>query len=241
MANPHRKSTPVSTVSKRVKQASSKPTPERLGAEDWILAAQEELITHGVLGVKVDRLARRLRVTRGGFYWHFRSHSHLLEVLLKRWVVTNTTPFIRVLELEGGAQKKFQAVVNLWVSETEYNPRLDSAVREWARVSPRVSRLMQREDDARVAVLQTIFRELGYEATDALVRARIAYFHQVGYYAMGIIEPIAKRRRLMPHYTRALLGEGLRATNELRGFATPQKAANEAIRVQAAQSAKFRS
>ncbi len=180
---------------------------DRLGTADWLRAARDELIQNGILSVKVDRLARRLRVTRGSFYWHFKSHKDLLEQLLKSWVATNTAPFKRVLDSGKDGEGKFQAVVDLWLSEEEYDPKFDTAVREWARVSPHVARVVRLADEERIAVLRQIFQELGYAGTDALVRARIAYFHQVGYYTLGIVESDAIRRKLRPCYSRALLGK----------------------------------
>jgi AcrR family transcriptional regulator len=180
---------------------------ERLGAADWIRAAREELIRHGILAVKVDRLARRLRVTRGSFYWHFSSHRDLLEQLLKSWVATNTAPFKRLLTSGLDGYGKFQAVVDLWLSEDEYDPKFDTAVREWARVSSHLARVVRHADEERIEVMRQIFLDLGYEREDALVRARITYFHQVGYYALGIVESVQKRRKLRGYYMRALVGK----------------------------------
>ncbi len=36
--------------------------------QDWIKAATRMLVDEGIAGLKVDRLANRLGVTRGGFY-----------------------------------------------------------------------------------------------------------------------------------------------------------------------------
>lgn len=184
------------------------PNGDRLGTADWLRAARDELIERGILAVKVDRLARRLRVTRGSFYWHFRNHKDLLEQLLQSWVETNTAPFQRVRDSGKSGPAKFEAIVDLWLSESEYDPKFDTAVREWARVSPHVAGVVRQADDERVAVFRDIFEELGYTGTDALIRARIAYFHQVGYYTLGIVESDAVRRKLRPFYTRALVGKG---------------------------------
>jgi AcrR family transcriptional regulator len=179
---------------------------ERLGAQDWLRAAREELIEHGILSVKVDRIARRLRITRGSFYWHFKDRRDLLAQLLRSWVATNTAPFKRVLHSTQDGHAKFQAIIDLWLAEKEYDPKFDAGVREWARVSRRVAQIVRRADDERIEVLRSIFVDLGYKGTDALVRARITYFHQVGYYALGIIERRSRRRELRPFYTRALVG-----------------------------------
>jgi AcrR family transcriptional regulator len=179
----------------------------KLTAEDWLSIARRELIRGGIMAVKVDCLARLLKVSRGSFYWHFESHDDLLERLLQSWVATNTAPFLRVLESDRIGREKFQAIIDLWLAEEEYDPKFDTAVREWARVSPHVARVVRRADNGRIDVLTQIFTELGYRGADALVRARIAYFHQVGYYTLGIMESSTQRHKLGPYYTRALLGE----------------------------------
>jgi hypothetical protein len=48
--------------------------------------------------------------------------------------------------------------------------------------------------------------DLGYDPQEAEIRARITYFHQVGYYALGLKESDRTRRKLAPIYTRVLLG-----------------------------------
>jgi AcrR family transcriptional regulator len=182
------------------------PANSRLGVEDWLRAARDELIENGILAVKVDRLARRLKVTRGSFYWHFDSHADLLGKLLESWQATNTAPFEKVLQLDKSGLEKFQAIVDLWLSEEEYNPKFDAAVREWARVFPEIAKIVLQADEVRISVLHEIFRQLGYRGKHALVRARITYFHQVGYYTLGISESSVDRNKLLPYYTEALLG-----------------------------------
>ena len=39
----------------------------------------------GVAAVAVEALARRLGVTKGSFYWHFKNREALLQAALKRW------------------------------------------------------------------------------------------------------------------------------------------------------------
>src|SRR5579863_5677371 len=88
----------------RARRALGGKARQSLGREDWIAAARAELIAAGVNAVKVGRLARRLRVTRGSFYWHFKSHEDLLHELLRSWEKTNTEPFERALTQSGAPQ-----------------------------------------------------------------------------------------------------------------------------------------
>ena len=44
---------------------------KRLGKTEWIDAGLKALARDGVDAVRVERLAERLCVTKGSFYWHF--------------------------------------------------------------------------------------------------------------------------------------------------------------------------
>lgn len=178
-----------------------------LGREAWLLAAREALIREGIGAVEVGRLARKLKVTRGGFYWFFDSRKALLDEILKDWERTNSAAFKAVLKDAGrNGLAEFDAVVDIWIHESKYNPAWDSAVRDWARVSTKVANTVRRVDDERIAVLTQIFRDMGCADDEAFVRARVTYFHQVGYYALGVRETRDARLRLLPLYTRVLTG-----------------------------------
>ena len=179
-----------------------------LGPRDWLAVARAELIAGGISAVKVDKLARRLRVTRGSFYWHFKSHAQLLRDLLKSWEESNTAPFERAAAQgsQGSTPDDFRRLVNIWVDENDYSAAFDTAVRDWARFSREAAQAVHRTDDRRIAILHGIFTGLGYGEPEALVRARITYFQQVGYYALEFREDPQRRRELVSVYVQVLLG-----------------------------------
>ena len=117
----------------------SKPVRTPLGRDAWLEAARAALIEEGTAGVEVNKLAKRLAVTRGGFYWFFESREQLLDELLELWARTGVVPFEQIANMPGrsGAQK-FQALVDLWLDEEDFDPKWDGAVRDWARTSPKV-------------------------------------------------------------------------------------------------------
>jgi AcrR family transcriptional regulator len=202
----------TSSTTRRPRRASRKTRTGRsrqhLGREDWITAARAELIAGGVNAVKIGRLAKRLRVTRGGFYWHFKSRADLLNELLRSWEVSNTAPFERSVA-NGGARdglREFVAIVSLWLNETEYSPAFDTAVRDWARTSKAVAVAVRRADERRIAVLHRIFLDLGFADPEAMVRAKVAYFHQVGYYTLSILSDRETRLALVGVYAQVLSG-----------------------------------
>src|SRR5579872_3639583 len=190
------------------KPGTCSPTQPRapLGREAWLNAARQALIEEGTAGVEVNKLAKRLGATRGGFYWFFKSRKELLEELCAYWAQTSTRVFERALQSVPNGEAAFTALVNLWIDESEYDPKWDGAVRDWARTSEPVLRTVQKVDARRIALIEQVFRDIGYEGMEAHIRARVTYYHQVGYYALGVHESRRRRRELMPLYTKVLLG-----------------------------------
>jgi AcrR family transcriptional regulator len=185
------------TPNKAGRRARGKREP--LGRDAWLEAARQALIEEGTAGVEINKLAKRLGVSRGGFYWFFESREQLLDALLKYWADTSSKLFEHVRE--------YRALVDLWIDENEYDPRWDGAVRDWARTSATVLKAVQEVDEKRIGYIERIFTDMGYRGKEAHVRARVTYYHQVGYYALGVRESRKLRLELLPYYQKVLTGK----------------------------------
>lgn len=180
---------------------------DRLGREDWVGIARRRLIRTGIASIKVEKLARELAVTTGSFYWHFAKLGDLHEALLADWYDTNTASFHRAVERAGpDPRQQYVVYLGTWVLEQDFDPRYDRAVRDWARQSRKVAGLLGKVDANRMQLLQRIFEAFGYRGQDAEMRARVTYYHQVGYYALDIREPRDLRVGLGPGYAKILTG-----------------------------------
>jgi AcrR family transcriptional regulator len=175
--------------------------------DDWLDLALRALAVEGVDHVTVLNLSDRLGVSRSSFYWYFKNRDELLDALLDRWERLNTSSI--VAHAEEPAATVNQSVCNIfrcWVNPTIFSPRLDFAIREWARRSPSVRKVLDRSDRVRTEALKAMFVRFGYEGEDAFVRARVLYYMQIGYYALDLREPIETRLNLTPHYLKAFTG-----------------------------------
>lgn len=175
--------------------------------EAWVATARVVLIEEGIQGVKVDRVAQRLGVTKGGFYKHFANRADLLGRLLAMWERDNVfVPATARPSTAAQARIALVALTDRLIDEEAFDPRFDMAVRDWARVDPAAARALARVDGMRLAHLVDLFLVLGCDAQEAEVRARVMYYHQVGYYALGVKEGRSTRKRLLPTYMRILIG-----------------------------------
>ncbi len=175
--------------------------------DDWLHQALELLISDGVEAVKIAVIGERLEVSRSSFYWYFSSRQDLLDALLEHWQSFNTAAL--VLQAESDAPTITAAVCNVFrcvVNPALFDNRLDFAVRDWAGKSGAVRRILERSDGRRLAALTAMFRRYDYDETDAITRARILYFMQIGYNDAELHEPMAERLKLLPNYLAAFTG-----------------------------------
>lgn len=176
--------------------------------QDWIAAAQRTLVDEGIAGLKVDRLAKRLGVTRGGFYHNFKDRDDFFEKIIAHWEATCLfLPEDSPPSKAADAIEWLDRVVARLIESDGYDFHFDLAVREWARADKRAQWAVERADRERLKTLQKFFEALGYDAAHAAVRARIFYYHQIGYYAIGVQQSISERRRNASLYLDILCGE----------------------------------
>lgn len=182
------------------------PPPENTpSTEDWVRIARDVLISQGIVAVKINNLAKIAGVTRGGFYWRFQSREELFSVLIDDWRDSNTTPMLRVLRADATPWERMRNLAKLYIDGRDFSEAYDSAVRAWAALSPAIAEIVRAVDDIRLKALEDLFHDAGFDAGEAMIRARITYFHQIGYYALGLRESADERRSLIDRYTAALL------------------------------------
>lgn len=179
----------------------------KVSADTWVETARRALIEEGIAGVKVDRLASRLGVTRGGFYHNFCDRDELLARLIQSWEQScQFLPQEPPGSTPPDAAEWLDKVIQRLIEEDGYDHWFDMAVREWARSDQRAAWAVEREDRLRMATLKRFFEALGYGMDEALIRARVFYYHQIGYYVIGVRQSPAERRRKAKLYVDILCG-----------------------------------
>lgn len=183
----------------------------KLGRSDWTDAAIHTLLSSGIDAVQITRLASQLQVSRGSFYWHFADRGELLTAILDEWQARNGRAIKTVLHDVDSLSAAVLEFFSLWVDNTRFSPVLDQSIRDWAQLDPEVFECVRKEDQRRIKQINQCFQRFGYQVEEALVRARILYFAQVGYYAMHMQEPMQSRLALLEQYYLSFTGRKLSA------------------------------
>lgn len=148
----------------------------KLSKQDWVKAAFYTLSESGVTAVRVEVLAKRLGVTKGSFYWHFKNRQALLDELLEKW--RSEQRVMKRVDVMGGTAK--EKLLNLLDSVPRDMPRdsagaTELAVRSWARNDVKAAQTVAKIDEQRIEWVKSYFMDLGYDAKVAESRAFLTY------------------------------------------------------------------
>jgi AcrR family transcriptional regulator len=160
---------------------ATKTTKPRLSRERWIEAALEALTEGGVDAVAVEPLARRLGVTKGSFYWHFRDRDELLAATLEEWAGERTEGLIESLEeIADPRERLAEWARHVLVADHALVISLHAAADD-----PVVAPVLKRVTKRRIGWLEELLRETGVSPAAARHRARLLYAVDIGLFQIG--------------------------------------------------------
>ncbi len=145
-----------------------------MAATNWVEEGLKALARGGPEAVRIEPLAQRLGVTKGGFYWHFKDRGALLDEMLETWERTVIDEVIDRIEAEGGdARRRLRTLFGLAGSKRGLMP-IELAIRDWARRDRAVAARMRRVDNRRMDYLRSLFREFVDDEDEVEVRCLLS-------------------------------------------------------------------
>ncbi|NKZ07362.1 TetR/AcrR family transcriptional regulator [Actinomadura latina] len=157
----------------------------RTPREHWIEEGLRVLATGGPDAVRVEALAKRLGVTKGGFYGYFADRGALLEAMLDAWERESVDEVIdRVEETGGDPKAKARRAGALTFSSERLLP-LDLAVRDWARRDEAVAKRLRRVDNRRMGLLREMIGTFCSDPDEIEARSLIAFCVAIGHHSLA--------------------------------------------------------
>jgi len=157
----------------------------RLAAADWERAALAALAEGGLGAVAVESLARRLRVTKGSFYWHFPSREALLQSALERWERDDEQSVIAQVEAIHDPRERVRELVRQ-ASQRRPSHAVFAALLK-AIDQPSIRPVVERVSQRRLEFVTGAFRQAGFDESRAANRARLAWSAYVGFVQLAQI------------------------------------------------------
>ncbi len=185
-------------IPKEVQDTPAAPTKaRRLNRLHWIEAAMSALAEGGVAALRVEALAKRLSVTKGGFYWHFGDRADLLDAVLATWRHGRIDAITHQTNCREGDDPKavLRDLLDLYAkARNQKGTAIELAVRDWAHRDPSAARVVAEVDEVRLERVAALFRDAGANAEEAYARAYLFYTYAFGQSLLAEEEGDARRQ-----------------------------------------------
>src|SRR5437016_5136369 len=174
-----------------VSRSRKRPAKDENLSQDWVAAGLAELARGGgVDNVRVEVLAERLGVTKGGFYRRFKDRRALLDAMLETWRDGRISAIQRQSEEGGKAPAdRIRFLSRIYTERAnEQGMAIELAIRQWARGDQSAAAAVAAVDAARLKIAGSLFRSAGSSAQHADARAVLFYAFLFGQSMMFIGE-----------------------------------------------------
>jgi len=146
----------------------------------WVEEGLQALAEGGPAAVRVEALAKKLGVTKGGFYGYFADRDALLEAMLDAWERESTDEVIDRVEREGGDPRTKIARAGMLTFSGDRLLPIDLAIRDWARHDEGVAGRLRRVDNRRMALLREMIGTFCSDADEVEARSMLAFCVAIG-------------------------------------------------------------
>lgn len=163
----------------------------RHSADDLLDAGLNLLAAESIAQLTIDGLCKRLGVTKGSFYHHFKNRADYLERMLEYWVQVWTKERIKEFECSGSAQERYTRMIDV---AGRYSMDVEISIRAWAQRDPLAQKYLQLVDGMRMDYLRSIFEEICGDPQRADLLSKIDYMLFVG--SRMISPPIMMEERM---------------------------------------------
>jgi AcrR family transcriptional regulator len=154
----------------------------QLDRDAWALAATDVLADEGIAGLRVEVLAKRLKVTKGSFYWHFQDRRDLLTAVLEVWKDGRIRDILKQTRAQPGRElEQIYHVIDVYsASRSRRGAMIELAVRDWARRDAEAAAIVAEVDDIRLRCARDLFLACGVPMEEASSRCMLLYAYVFG-------------------------------------------------------------
>ena len=170
-----------SSILRRMENIAKKPRTQ-LDRSAWVAGATEVLAEEGIAGLRVEVLAKRLKVTKGSFYWHFTDRRDLLMAVLAQWKEGRIRDIIKQTRAQPGRElEQIYHVIDVYsASRSRRGMMIELAVRDWARRDAEAGAIVAEVDDVRLRCARDLFLACGVPMDEASSRCMLLYAYVFG-------------------------------------------------------------
>ena len=190
-------------MSTRGSEKPGKSVADKQSKKSWLDAALQALASGGIDQVRVESLAKKIGVTKGSFYWHFKDREQFLDELLNFWAEQSTQVVIANPNYPTDSKARVRAVAADIVRHDL--GKLDPHIRSWTQYDKRRARVVAKIDKVRFEFLRDLFLAAGFSIIGSDLRAQSLYRYVLGEQFISVRESMSQRLQRMQAHVDLLL------------------------------------
>lgn len=164
-----------------------------LTKERYFEAAFDIIATEGFDGLTITALCRRLDVTIGSFYHHFKGSQAFLEAFYRYWETEHAYRLVEQVRVEDDPVARLRLLKKVSAGLPH---EAEAAIRAWSRRHPDAAAAQRRVDDARIDVVVETLRQIGVPPGRAKTLGVMAVGVLVGAQQLGRADDPALMRKV---------------------------------------------
>ncbi|MFJ3387692.1 TetR/AcrR family transcriptional regulator [Lysinibacillus sp. NPDC086135] len=147
----------------------------QLTREDWIKAGLQQLADEGIHKIRIEALARLLKISKGSFYHYFRDHQELLDSMVDYWEIHATKLIVQSMEQQDASLEQ------LFRISFNRDKKMEIGIYTWAKYDPVVAERLVNIEEQRISCVAKLYQKKGIDKAESIDRARLAYLTYVGW------------------------------------------------------------
>lgn len=151
--------------------------------QDWIILGYKLFSEMGISGIVVEKMAKKLKVNKSSFYWHFKTKKEFIDELVSFWISIDTNKTISAVQNEKNAFKKFDKLTELVFKQEPYVDFI-FYLKRYAQKNNNIQLIIDNIDNQRIEFTKNILIEMGYSLKEATIKSSIFYKYLIGYHEM---------------------------------------------------------
>lgn len=155
----------------------------QLTRDNWLDAAAGEIAAGGFGHLRVLTLSKKLGVTRGSFYWHFRDHEDLVVSFLDRWRDRRLHELQYWTPKGENTAQELRQILELLLTDAARNVRrlqVELAVRDFARRDAYAAKIVAEVDEARISQNCILFQHISKDPQRTRDLSLLLYVATIG-------------------------------------------------------------
>ena len=156
----------------------------KIERKKWLELGLRQFSIHGISGINVEQMSKKLNCNKSSFYWHFKSKKNFLNEIIQYWFDNSTAPIYKEISSESNASERFDKFLTLSLKDKSRKD-LMFYWRKASKSNSKLKKLLNELTEKRLTYVSSLIEDLGYDKSETKIKVEILLNFFVGWYEIN--------------------------------------------------------